>query len=144
MSPLRWTWVQRLFGIDGNDIPAGADVRLTWSNLPESWKVFAVLLVVGLAIYGVMRMYRSDAAKLPQRVRRLLMGLRIAVVALLALVALGPSLGYSHRHVLEPTLVILRDSSQSMAVGDAAKDSLSRAALGAVAVHLPVPRRASG
>ena len=71
MSPLRWTWVQRLFGIDGNDIPAGAEVRLTWSNLPESWKVFAVLLIVGLAIYGVIRMYHSDASKLSLRVRRL-------------------------------------------------------------------------
>jgi uncharacterized membrane protein len=75
-------------------------------------------------------MYRSDAARLPLRARRLLMGLRIAVVGLLALVALGPSLGYSHRHVLEPTLVILRDASQSMSVSDAAKDSLTRTALG--------------
>jgi uncharacterized membrane protein len=116
---------------------------LTWSNLPESWKVFAVLLVVGLAIYGVARMYRSDASKLPQRVRRLLMGLRIAVVALLALVALGPSLGYSHRHLLEPTLVVLRDSSQSMAVSDAAKDSLSRAALGAATDSGGVSRAAA-
>jgi len=129
VSPLQWTWVQRLFGIGGSDIPAGADVRLTWSNLPESWKVFAVLFVVGLAVYGVVRMYGSEAARLSVRVRRLLMGLRIAVVLVLAVTALGPSLGYSHRHVLEPTLVVLRDASQSMSVGDAARDSLSRAAL---------------
>jgi len=129
VSPLRWTWVQRLFGIDGNDIPAGADVRLTWSNLPESWKVFVVLLVVGGAIAAVIHMYRSDAARLPQRIRRLLAGLRVSALLLLAVMALGPSLGYSHRHVLEPTLVVLRDSSQSMAVADAARDSENREAL---------------
>lgn len=129
MSPLRWTWVQRLFGIDGNDIPAGAEVRLTWANLPQSWRVFAVLLVIGLAVYAVLAMYRSDASRLPLRIRRLLAGLRISAILLLAIMALGPSLGYTHRHVLEPTIVVLRDASQSMATPDAARDSLERAAL---------------
>ncbi len=133
MSPLRWTWVQRLFGIDGNDIPAGAEVHLTWANLPQSWRVFAVLLAVGVAVWAVRAMYLRDASRAPLRIRRLLAGLRIAALLLLVVMGLGPSLGYTHRHVLEPTIVVLRDSSQSMAIPDGARDAAARAALGPAA-----------
>jgi hypothetical protein len=133
VSPLQWPWLQWLLGLDGTSIPSGADVHLAWSNLPSSWRVFAVLLAVAAGLYGVVWIYRQDAARLPIHPRRVLAGLRVGVVLLLAVLALGPSLGYTHRHTLEPSIVVLRDASQSMAVADAARTSADRAALGLAA-----------
>ena len=102
---MNWSWLQQLLGVSGEEIPADADVRLTWTNLPQSWRVFAVLFVVAALVYGVVYLYRRDAEKLSPGARRLLAGLRIAAVLLLALVALGPALAYTQRHVLQPVIV---------------------------------------
>ncbi len=118
MSPLRWTWVQKLLGIKRDQIPEDADLHLTWSNLPESWRVFAAAAAVGLLIYGVLWLYRQDAGRLPPRIRRLLAGLRVAVLLLLAALAMGPAVGFTHRQTLEPSIIVLRDASQSMATPD--------------------------
>ena len=118
MSPLNWKWLQRLLGVAGDDIPDDARLQFVWTNLPQSWRVFAVLFGVAAAIYLSVRLYRSDAAKLSPRARRVLAGLRVAVVLLLAVVALGPALSYTRSQVLQPVVVVLRDASQSMAVAD--------------------------
>ncbi len=118
MSVLKWNWLQRLLGVNGDEIPADADVRLAWTNLPQSWRVFLMLFVVAAAIYAVVWVYRKDAGRLSTQQRRLLTGLRIAVVCVLALIALGPAIAHSHLKVLQPVVVVLRDSSQSMATVD--------------------------
>jgi hypothetical protein len=121
-----------LLGVGGDEIPADADVRLTWTNLPQSWRVFAVLFVVAALVYGIVYLYRRDAEKLSPGARRLLAGLRIAAVLLLALVALGPALAYTQRHVLQPVIVLLRDASQSMSVADRYYDPVQKTALSQV------------
>ena len=118
MAVLKWKWLQWLLGVSGDEIPADADVRLAWTNLPQSWRVFLMLFVVAAAIYAVVWVYRKDAARLSTRQRRLLCGLRVAVVVVLALIALGPAIAHTHLKILQPVVVVLRDSSQSMATVD--------------------------
>jgi hypothetical protein len=126
---LNWSWLQQLLGVSGEEIPADADVRLTWTNLPQSWRVFLVLFAVAALVYGVIALYRRDALRLAAGQRRLLAGLRIAVLLLLALIALGPALSFTQRRVLQPVIVLLRDSSQSMAIADRHADAAQRAAI---------------
>lgn len=110
--------VQWLFGIDGDGIPADADMRLSWTNLPTSWRVFvAVFLGAGL-LYSALWIYRRDAARLTKRQRQTLITLRLTALGLLLLTALGPSLAFTHYRIQRPTVVVLRDSSLSMLTAD--------------------------
>lgn len=115
---LRW-----LFGVGTDEIPADAEVHATWSHWPHSWRVFVALFVfVGLA-WLVWRLYCAEAIALTTQRRRWLAGLRIAVVLLLFVTALGPAISYTQQRVLRPVVVVLRDSSQSMATVDVTASS---------------------
>lgn len=121
--------IQWLFGIDGDGIPSDADVRLGWTNLPSSWRVFVALFVAAGLVYSALWIYRHDAARLSARQRQILTGLRLTAIVLLLLAALGPSLAFTHYRVLQPVVVVLRDSSLSMTTADRYSSGKETAAL---------------
>lgn len=93
--------------------------RLEFARLPGGWSAFAAIVVLVLLLGAVGFFYaheqRSGASA---RVRRLLAGLRCAVILLLAIVWLEPIVAtYLHRRSEAVTLVLL-DSSASMSLPD--------------------------
>ncbi len=123
--------VQWLFGIDGDGIPTDADVRIGWTNLPSSWRVFFALFIGVALVYAALWIYRRDAARLTARQRKTLVGLRLAAVVLLLLTALGPAIAFTHYRILRPTVVVLRDSSLSMTTADRFADTKDVATIAA-------------
>jgi hypothetical protein len=91
---------------------------LQWANLPESWGVFVLLAFVGLICYGVFWMYRREIKTCPQPVKMVMAGIRLAVLLLLILLYLKPSLYFQKVDEVRPPIELLRDSSMSLARGD--------------------------
>lgn len=99
------------------------DLRWTWAGLPESWAVFVWLLMGGLAVFGIVWLYRRESGSCSAGMRMLLAGLRTATVLSLILLLLKPSVFYQQVSIVRPTVAVLRDSSVSMLRGDRYADS---------------------
>ncbi len=91
---------------------------LQWANLPESWGVFVLLALVALICYGVFWMYRREINTCPKPVKLFMAALRLAVLLLLVLLYLKPSLYFQRVDEVRPPIEFLRDSSLSLARGD--------------------------
>ncbi|MDZ4689574.1 MAG: hypothetical protein SH850_31240, partial [Planctomycetaceae bacterium] len=128
MAFVAGTWFRWLLGIGADEIPAGAEAHWSWTHLPQSWRVFVALFAAIALLYGVWWLYRWETPTLSPVRRRWLAGLRMAVVAILAVTALGPAISYTQQRVLRPVVVVLRDASQSMATADVPTDSSVRLA----------------
>jgi len=122
-------WLLRLLGSNAGDIPEDARAELVWENLPSSWGVFLLLaFVVGIA-WLVLWLYRRETV--PDRpprekwIRRALAALRLATLATLLFIFLGPAIRVNRRDVLKPNIVVLRDASTSMAEKDKYVDDRS-------------------
>ncbi|MFT5124070.1 MAG: hypothetical protein ACI97B_002705, partial [Verrucomicrobiales bacterium] len=112
------TWWGRMFGIRPEEIPADARMEFIFTNAPHSWGVFVLLAIVAAVVYGCFRLYGSEAGNVSRRIRNLLMGLRIAVLLLVALIFLGPAITFTRQLRIEPHIYLLRDASGSMATID--------------------------
>ena len=66
--------------------------KFEWAQLPQSLGAFALVAVVLLLIWYVVRTYRREIDTCPPRIKMLLAGLRIAVILLLVLIFLSPQL----------------------------------------------------
>ncbi len=99
-------------------------LRFDWLNLPESWGVFVCLLLVALAVFSVFALYRRESTTCPPALKIILACLRTAVLLLLIVLLLMPSIFYQEVSVVKPTIVLLRDSSLSMARRDTYRDEL--------------------
>ncbi|MCE9544601.1 MAG: hypothetical protein K8T25_03660 [Planctomycetia bacterium] len=108
-------WLQWLLGVDPASVPPDATAQFVFRNAPSSWAVFVLLGVVVILAGMIYYCYRreNDVCPLPARV--LLAGLRMLVLLLLVGVYLDPAVYFNQRRVLEPTIWVLRDASQSMA-----------------------------
>jgi uncharacterized membrane protein len=105
-------------GFDRSRLPPGADVHLTWSHKHESW---GALLVVGFLLavaWAVFALYRRELDVCPRPVKYVLAALRVAVLLALAGIYFEPALTYSEVRTELPSIVVLRDASQSMATAD--------------------------
>ena len=111
-------WLQKLLGFDTSNIPPGAEVDLTWSNMPQSWGVFVMLALVLLGFYTIRWLYRRELDTCPLWVKRILVGLRMAVLLVLLAIYLGPAAVSTIRSSLPSLIVVLRDDSRSMAQRD--------------------------
>ncbi len=108
----------RLIGFDPERIPADAEMHLVWTNAPQSWKVFVLLAVVAVVIYIVLLLYRREIDTCPKWSKRLLAGLRLAALALLLAIFLGPAVAPIQEQTSYPNVALVRDSSQSMNTQD--------------------------
>ncbi len=108
----------RILGIDPSQIPPDADARFEWANAPQSWGMFLLVAFIAAAVWGVFMLYRREIRTCPPRVRYALAALRAAVLILLALVLLRPTLAITTERDEEASIIILLDESQSMATRD--------------------------
>ena len=109
----------RILGVDPSAIPADAQAYFTFTHPFTSWKVFALLALMALAVYGTFWLYRREtSSESSQRWRTALASLRCAVLLLLMVVWLGPALAYRTYRNIEPYVIVLVDDSMSMAVRD--------------------------
>ncbi|MDX1944382.1 MAG: vWA domain-containing protein [Pirellulaceae bacterium] len=108
------SWV----GYDFATSPPDAKPEIQWTNLPASWGVFVLIAVVLAVLWAVFSIYRREIETCPTWAKMLLASLRAGVVLLLACIFLGPALVYLQQRTIHPTVLVLRDSSQSMNTAD--------------------------
>jgi len=106
-----------LLGIDPAEVRADSDPQWVWQNAPSSWSVFVMLAVVAALCAAVIYLYRREITTCPPRAKWLLAGLRLAAIALLIGIYLDPSIRLNYKRTLDPSIVVLRDASQSMDLG---------------------------
>ena len=101
--------------------------RFELAGMPGGWWAVLGLLLVAMLAYAVVWLYRHEGrAGVPPLGRRLLTGLRLAVLLSLVVIWLEPVLGvYIHRRTLSETLVLV-DSSASMGIADRYADGGER------------------
>jgi uncharacterized membrane protein len=121
-------------GYDFSNTPADAKPELLWTNLPASWGVFVLIAVVAAVIWAVYSVYRREIETCPAWVKMVLATLRTAVVLLLVCIFLGPALVELRQRTIQPSLVVLRDASQSMNTKDEYEDDAA-AKIAAAALH---------
>src|SRR5688572_6647985 len=133
LSPWQQTLL-RWLGYDFSSSAASGKPELHWTNFPASWGVFVLIAVIAAVIWGVYWIYRREIETCPRWVKMTLATLRAAVVLLLVCIFLGPALVYLQQRTIQPTVVVLRDASQSMNTADAYDDpaavKVASAALG--------------
>ncbi len=102
---LRW--------IVGTDPNQAGTPKLQWLNLPESWGVFVLIAIIAALVSGVFWLYRNELNTCPKPIKKLMAGLRLAVLLLLLAMYLKPSIFYQQVNEIKPTIAVLRDRSLS-------------------------------
>lgn len=108
------------------------EVQLQWLNLPTSWGVFVLLLLVVAVIVIVYRLYGRENVNGPFWMRPLLLTLRLLTLFFLLLLFLQPSISLLNRIQLRPSIAVARDASASMARKDRLTDAQQSQALAAL------------
>ena len=116
------SWLLKLVGFDAERLPPDADVQLAWTNAPQSWKVFVLLVSMVAISYGVVYLYRREIATCPAWCKRLLIGIRLLTLLILLAIFLGPAVAPIQHQVSFPNIAFLRDASQSMNTADRYQD----------------------
>jgi len=111
-----------LESIVGNEQQHAGELKLQWSNFPESWGVFVLIAVVAAIVMAVLWMYRREIDTCPRGIKLLMAGMRLAVLFLLIGMFLKPSIFYQQVSEIKPSITVLRDSSMSLARGDKYRD----------------------
>jgi len=104
--------------IIGGDPEASGTPRIQWANLPESWGVFVLIIAIVAIVFGVFWMYRREISTCPMPIKMLMGFLRLAVLLMLLVMYLEPSVFYQKVNLIKPTVALLRDSSLSFDRGD--------------------------
>ena len=87
--------------------------ELHWANLPESWGVFVLIAAVVAIGFFVFWLYSREIETCPKPIRIFLGVLRFAVLLLLVLLFLKPSVTFKNVRTSKPVIAILRDGSSS-------------------------------
>lgn len=117
--------------------------ELQWANMPESWVVFVLILIVVLIGVFVFWLYNREIDTCPRPIRMLLAGMRFAVLLLLVLMFLKPSVVFRQVNVIKSNIALLRDSSLSFARQDKYADPATIDALAKV-TGIPAEQIAAG
>ena len=100
----------KLLGVPPERIPEGATTAFDFANMPDSWRLFLMIGLIALGVWGIFYLYRRESKTCPLGVRLLLGGIRTLVLALLVLIGLEPILTPTQRHRFE-CAVHRRDST---------------------------------
>ncbi len=112
-----------LESIVGDEQAHAGELKLQWTNFPESWGVFVLIAVVAAIVMAVLWMYRREIDTCPPAIKMLMAGMRLAVLLLLIAMFLKPSIFYQQVSEIKPSITVLRDSSMSLARGDKYRDA---------------------
>lgn len=112
-----------LESIVGNEQGHAGELKLQWTNFPESWGVFVLIAVVAAIVTAVFWMYRREIDTCPRGIKLLMAGMRLAVLLLLIAMFLKPSIFYQQVSEIKPSITVLRDTSMSLARGDKYRDA---------------------
>lgn len=107
-------------------MPTETAIRLTFD---PAWSWLAIALVTLALVAIVWWSYRPKIAHLTPWRRRLLLGFRFSLIAILLLMLLRPELRYTENDDSDATILILADQSRSMTVPDMPGGLTRRAAL---------------
>ncbi len=122
----------KLLGYEVADLPESATTEFVLTYAPQSWRVFVLIALVVMLVWGIIHLYRRENDTCPRWVRHALAGNRGLVLILLIFVLLGPSLVVYTQRMIEPYVVVLIDRSLSMSLVDRNEE--------ASAPDLPAPR----
>ena len=118
-----WTWLL------GDQQTRDGIPQLQWVGMPESWGVFVLLAIVALIAAAVFWLYTREIDTCPRPVKLLLAALRFAVLLLLVLMFLRPSVVFKQVNTIKPNIALLRDASLSFTRKDKYGDPQISAAL---------------
>jgi hypothetical protein len=129
-----WRW---LLGIrqSSGEIALGDSTRLELTAMPAGGAAIALVVAAVALAYLLWRLYRRERRELAPPRRALLMGLRLLVIAALAVMLVEPVLVTSRRETFRSHLPMIVDDSESMRFSDPYTDE-SRAAGVAAALRL--------
>src|SRR5438132_272843 len=129
-----WRW---LLGIrqSSGEIALGDSTRLELTAMPAGGAALALVVAAVALAYLLWRLYRRERRERAPRRRALLMGLRLLVIAALAVMLVEPVLVTSRRETFRSHLPMIVDDSESMRFSDPYTDE-SRAAGVAAALRL--------
>src|SRR5262249_21397253 len=98
-----------------------------WENMPAGLGVFLLIIVIAAVLYGVFYLYQREIETASRPVKVFLAVVRAAVLIILAVIFLGPSMISVKTRTVHPVIDLLRDASQSINFSDRYLDSASAA-----------------
>ncbi len=123
-------WLEWLFGIQSSpDWVRGPGSRwsIEFQSLPQGGAAALTIAAAVVAVAGVWWLYRREGRSLGLFQRLVLSGLRLAVVLAVTFMLLEMVLVISKRELIPSRLLVLMDTSQSMALADPyPDDSIAR------------------
>jgi hypothetical protein len=111
--------LQILFGLGDTSLAGGGRWRLEWGSVPSGDRALLWIVAVGVAAVGIWWLYRVEAASRRPGVRLLLGAIRLAALAVVAVMLLEPILIFSHVEHEQSNMIVLVDNSRSMGLRDA-------------------------
>ncbi len=111
--------LQILFGLGNAPLTSGGRWRFEWGSVPSGDRALLWIVAIGVAAVGIWWLYRIEARSQRPRVRMLLGAIRLAVLALVAVMLLEPILIFSHVEREQSNMIVLLDNSRSMGLRDA-------------------------
>ena len=91
---------------------------MQWVGMPESWGVFVLFLIIAVIAAFVFWLYTREIDTCPRPLKILLGCMRFAVLLLLVLMFLKPSVVFRQVSTIKPNIAFLRDGSLSFARKD--------------------------
>ncbi len=117
MTLFRW-----LLGIEPTQWAEGGGWGIELLVSPGGDTVFLLIVLACAIVAGLYWLYRIEARRLPASRRLLMMGLRVVVIGLIALMLLEPVFVLRKVEPMQSHLIVLMDVSESMALRDAWED----------------------
>jgi hypothetical protein len=106
-----WDAILERLGVDPVLREHWSDVRLAFQYPEFLW---ACLVILPLAAWAIIRRHRESIAGVPPASRRLLSGLRIAVLAILLFILSAPFLSLDVQSQVKPLVAVVVDQTRSM------------------------------
>src|SRR5690349_552492 len=96
-----------------------------WENMPAGLGIFLLIIVIAAVLYGVFYLYQREIETASRGTKLFLAVVRAAVLIILVVIFLGPSMIELRQRTIHPVIAFLRDASQSINYSDRYLDSAS-------------------
>ena len=89
-----------------------------WENMPAGVWIFLMIIVIAAGLYGVFYLYQREIDTASPFTKFFLAVVRAAVLVILVVIFLGPSMIEVKNRTVHPAIAFLRDVSQSLNYSD--------------------------